>query len=908
MHGKLSAALAMAGVAGVATAAFFACSDPPTTPPSADAGSDARPAELCSPSPAPPSFPNSPCTAPRPADEDAFDEALKNIGRDRCSLQQDPKKMTNAVMDVGDPRKLPDFLPLLEWPLRLPSYGKDTARAFDDALASSRPVSRSLAAASLRRGKPIGGCADPTWFDVASTASTASPLAAALGRLAADDGVDFDVVAAESALTGVPLELQRVLVPIARALDHARLAIAEARAPAAAFLPRVRSAPDWVIGSLTYKWTDPLLAAFDGVDVAKMTEVAAEVAIAIEAGELARFRGAELPDVDLDTPFGPLVLRGAAANTYQPGTIEERATFFLDTGGDDVYRVAVAAANLERPLAVHVDLGGDDRYGYVEKPVAADAAGDRLPSDDAGRSARTLSRVGRQGSGLFGVGLLFDLGGGKDAYRSLAVSQGAGVLGVGVLYDDGGADTYEAEVLAQGAASWGIGLLLDGGGDDRHLAYADAQGFGMVQGFGAAIDRAGDDGWYTNPGYPGVAGIKDDILYANGQLPGKANTSLAQGCGFGHRPDAPEPGFQFAGGFGLLRDAAGNDTYTTGVFGQGCSFGLGIGMLLDGAGDDVYKGLWYVQGANAHTAVAYFHDAAGNDRYNPDGFPVTATSIGVGHDFSVAVHYDEGGDDAYFGPGLSLGSGNANGIGVMVVRGGTDAFTAANVVSLGAANATEIFGTSRRNLPTIGVFVKAGGPATYAVAGSTPVRTKMVHGRSARTTATAGSTGARPTISRRAWGSTAPEGPRSSRESALLGLRRERERGVGILLVLCRGDRLEAAVAREQRDRPGEHGPHHLHQEEQARVGGAALLHDALGVEERHPAEEPGLKDAEQARRAGDEDGDAEHAHHRGGLPEGGRAAVGVLEPGAPREEPHPGGVDRPVERGLEQVAARVLR
>jgi hypothetical protein len=708
------ALVAGAALLGGAATSTFACSEDPVVTPT-DAGPDVvAPADRCSPSPPAAVFPTGSCTAPQPPEKDAFDEALAAIGRNRCSLQQDPAKMTNAVMDVNDPRRLPDFQALLEYPLRLPSYGADVAKHFDDALKSARPVSRAIAAASLRRGKPLAGCAEPSWW---ALPTGDAPLALALAALAEAQGVDFDVEAARGALAATPIDLQRALVPVVRALARANLALADARAPAAAFLPRFKTAPDWVIGTITNKWTDPMLAAFDGVDVGAMSEAATEVAVAIEAADLARFAGTAMDRVELETPFGALVLAGSGADLYQPGTTAERAAFVLDTGGDDVYRIPVGAANLDRPLAIHVDLGGDDTYGYVEKPIPEDALGDRLPSDDAGRSGRTRSRVGRQGSALLGVGMLFDLGAGKDAYRSLAFSQGAAVFGVGVLYDDGGDDRYEAEVLSQGAAAWGIGLLLDGGGADRHLAYADAQGFGMVQGFGAAIDGGGDDVWYTNPGYPGIAGVKDDVLYANGQLPGKANTSLAQGCGFGHRPDAPEPGFQFAGGFGLLRDAAGNDTYTTGVFGQACSFGLGVGMLLDGAGNDVYKGLWYVQGANAHTAVAYFHDAAGDDAYNPDGFPVTATSIGVGHDFSSAVHYDEGGDDVYFGPGLSLGSGNANGIGVMVVRGGQDSFTAASAVSLGAANSTEIFGTSRKTLPTIGVFVKAGGTGAYAVGG-----------------------------------------------------------------------------------------------------------------------------------------------------------------------------------------------
>jgi hypothetical protein len=191
---------------------------------------------------------------------------------------------------------------------------------------------------------------------------------------------------------------------------------------------------------------------------------------------------------------------------------------------------------------------------------------------------------------------------------------------------------------------------------------------------------------------------------------------MCQGVGEGHRPDSPDPGYEFAGGMGILRDAHGKDSYVTSVFGQASSFAMGIGMVLEGDGDDTYEGLWYVQGANAHTSIAYFDDKAGNDQYDPT-FPIRATSIGVGHDYSVALHFDEGGDDTYHGPGLSLGSGNDNGIGLMVVVGGNDSFRADAPNSLGSANCGDLQGTARAPLQTLGVFVKASGTGTYAVGG-----------------------------------------------------------------------------------------------------------------------------------------------------------------------------------------------
>ena len=282
------------------------------------------------------------------------------------------------------------------------------------------------------------------------------------------------------------------------------------------------------------------------------------------------------------------------------------------------------------------------------------------------------------------------------------------MLGVGVLFDDGGDDTYAAETLSQGASGFGVGLLLDRAGKDAYRAYNEAQGFGFTQGVGALVDLDGDDAYFVNPGDPALGG---DPLYASAQLPGKGNTSMAQGCGMGRRFDTVAEGVGLLGGLGILRDAKGNDTYTASVFAQASGF-LGFGMLLDGSGDDTYEGLWYVQGSAAHLGMTFFHEGAGNDRYNPT-FPIAATSIGVGHDFSVSVHLDEGGDDAYAGPGLSMGCGNSNGLGALVNVGGKDTFKAKSPYSLGGASPGEVRESARGRMATFGLFVKAGGTATY---------------------------------------------------------------------------------------------------------------------------------------------------------------------------------------------------
>jgi hypothetical protein len=674
------------------------------------------PAVACATSPTPAPFPTGACSAPRPAQPDALDEALATVGLDRCTVGLARADLREGLMDIADPRKLPDFDALLENPLRLPAWGAETARWLDEAIAGPTPVASSIVAASVRRGARVEACPDPAWRAI--DASDATPLATALVELDAERDPD----ATRAALQGVPRELQAALAPIVRAMRDAHDAIVSARAVTPSQLAQLRLTPGWLLQLQPLALDRALVKAMDTVDVTAITTSAARVAAVVEAASLPRFAGLDVPDVDLDTPFGPVVLRGAKAHTYTPGTKAERAALLVDTGGDDVYRVPVAAATLDRPIAVAIDLQGDDLYGYVEKPTADDQKGERLPSDGARRqSGRTTSTVARQGSGTLGVGLLFDHGAGRDTYRSLTASQGAGFFGVGVLFDDGGDDTYTAEALSQGAAAWGVGLLLDRGGSDKYVLYHAGQGFGFTQGVGALVDRAGDDVYFADPGEG--RGLTGDAIYANGQLPGpelEGNTSLVQGAGYGHRPDAPDAGYPFPGGLGILRDAAGKDTYTCSVFGQATGFGMGVGLLLDDGGDDTYEGLWYVQGASAHTAVSYFFDGAGNDRYNPT-FPVAATSVGVGHDLSAALHVDLGGDDAYRAPGLSLGSGNANGVGILVNAGGTDQFEAPGNPTLGGASGTETMGdAARRAMKTVGVFVKAGGAASYAIGGADP--------------------------------------------------------------------------------------------------------------------------------------------------------------------------------------------
>jgi len=731
----LSSLTSAAGALLLAGAALYACKSDETaeTPPQNDTGSEAAldaPEDTnigtvgdCIKSPTQAPFPSGACNSPKPAAADSFDEALGMIKLDRCKFGQDPKLVPNSAWDLNDKRRLPDFEPILTAPLRLPAYGAETSKWLDDAVASDHPISNALVALAVRRGAPVTSCPDPAWFVIDK--DDTAPLATAIIASAEKAGAPVDPDATKAAVATLPLDLQRALSPIVRAIADSNAAVVAARgAPTTKLLNLLNAVPSWIVGTRQIAPADDFQTALDAVDVAKMTEAAAQVASVIESAKLSRFVDLDVPNVEIDTPFGAIVVHGKGKDTYMPGSLAENAAFLLDTGGDDTYRVPVGAGTLKLAFSAAVDLGGKDFYGYVEKKVAADDQGTRLPSDGSGRGPVTLSRIPRQGGGLLGVGMLFDYGKGDDTYRSLAVSQGTGILGVGALFDEGGNDDYASETLSQGAAGFGIGVLLDKAGSDKYSGYNAMQGFGYTRGVGAIVDLAGDDKYFVNPGSDTRfdPALKGDSLYPSAQLPDKGNTSMSQGCGQGRRWDSnpvgyQSPEYQFIGGMGILRDAAGNDSYIGSVFTQGCGF-LGFGMFLEGGGDDTYEGMWYVQGATAHMGIAFFHDHAGNDKYNPT-FPIAATSIGVGHDFSVSVHLDEGGDDAYNAPGLSLGSGYANGLGLLVNVGGVDVFKAGGDPTLGGACACEVFTVGGRGkMPTVGTFVKAGGTAKYFVGGT----------------------------------------------------------------------------------------------------------------------------------------------------------------------------------------------
>lgn len=532
------------------------------------------------------------CPAKKPAAADALDDALGKAGIDRCGYG-----FSDATMAIWKPifaddaYQLPSFRPLHQGLLRIPAFALETEGYLDAALDGKQTVSSVLLAASVRKGHTIDACAELGGWE--SALAAASPLAAALAKLGAGDAA-----ALAQQTQGVPLDLQQALVPVlatlAWAAGEVRAAVGTEVPDELDFLSRVYSFV--IIPTDPFTVDKTSVGYLKKVDEKRIATAAALVARAVEAADLGKFAGKASSSLAVDTPLGAVVIGGPSADSYTAGHLAEKSALLLELGGDDTYEVPVGSGRRELPVGVAIDLAGKDHYGYAVVPDSLDTP-TRPPSDSAGRygfggaMGQTLSRIGRQGSGILGVGLAWDLGVADDVYASLALSQGAGALGVGALFDQGGADKYVAENTSQGSAMWGIGALIDAAGNDEYRTFYASQGFGYVHGVGVAVDGGGDDTWFADPGDPKVGG---DSLYPSAQLPKEGNTSMCQGAGFGRRDDTK--GLYMAGGHGVLYDRAGKDSYTASVFAQGSGYWLGFGLLTDKAGDDTYKGLWYVQG------------------------------------------------------------------------------------------------------------------------------------------------------------------------------------------------------------------------------------------------------------------------------------------------------------------------
>lgn len=548
-----------------------------------------------------------------------------------------------------------------------------------------------------------------------TTVEGEQPLVDAVVAWATRGGGAFDRAAVVEDAGDVPVELQRAVARVLRA----SLTAADARDRGLARFPGedgrahlFRVAPFLILPTNRVderpNFGEPADLSIVLGEVVLPLRESVDLAATIESVDWRPFAGRTGVSFAQDTPAGRVVIRDGAPHRYSAAEYP-RTLLVVDLGGDDIWEAPVGAnADASQPVGVAIDLGGDDTWGYAVTASPLDTP-ETLPSDAAGRVriggavGASLSRTARQGAGRLGVGLVYDLGGGTDRYRALRMAQGFGALGVGGLFDDGGDDIYAIESGGQGSAVAGVGVLVDGGGRDAYSAWAYAQGFGYVQGVGLHHDRSGDDVYESRV---------TPVIHPSPQSP-MSNSSFSQGAGFGRRGDATADRTNMSGGIGVLRDRAGDDRYTAGVFAQGTGYWGGMGLLLDGAGDDRYDARWYVQGAAAHFAYGALVDGGGTDVHNQTSARENMTG-GAGHDFSLGILLALGdGADTYRVPNLALGAGNANGAGIFADEGGADTYDAASVLTLGNAALESLTDMGRLTRPTVGVFLDGGGADTY---------------------------------------------------------------------------------------------------------------------------------------------------------------------------------------------------
>ncbi len=491
-------------------------------------------------------------------------------------------------------------------------------------------------------------------------------------------------------LTNVPVEVQRAAaIVLEAALEN------ESYVSAAFGSEATKARLAQLVNAKAHEGANPLLyrewlAKNGDVDLAFLFAGGQDLAAAVSAatGQARQVDPARKYSWKLDTTYGQILLRGGADET----TADAAVLVCIDTGGNDT-AINVPTQRAEGQwLSVWIDTAGNDFYvsdkAGLDKPVSA------WPN--------RAGLVGKHGCGSarFGITFLVDTQG-NDVYRSAAEAFGSATYGLAYLLDEAGDDTYDCYANGIGFGTMGIGIVEDLSGTDKYNGFTQVQGVGLVGGVGWVVDRAGDDTYVA----------EDKVLDFPSPQTAEHNVSMSQGAGNGTRLDYVN-GRSLAGGVGLLFDLRGNDSYSCGVFGQGCGYWMGLGGLWDAEGNDRYQGVWYVQGSAAHFAAGFLRDDAGDDVY----VATTNMSNGAGHDFSIGFFIDGAGSDSYTAGSLSLGAGNANGFGIFADMLGSDSYTSVGT-TLGRANETPQ-GSLRKAALCLGLFYDGEGNDTYQAGGS----------------------------------------------------------------------------------------------------------------------------------------------------------------------------------------------
>ena len=307
-------------------------------------------------------------------------------------------------------------------------------------------------------------------------------------------------------------------------------------------------------------------------------------------------------ELTVETPLGAICLGTNGDDVYRSPC----ALLIIDLNGDDEYFGKIAAnTSLAQPISVVVDLGGNDTY------------------DNNGYTAT-------QGSGILGVGILFD-NNGDDVYDARAFSQGACLFGGGALVDLAGNDSFKSAVTSQSAGYFGSALLVDAGGNDKYTAHGYSQAFAGNDAVCMLVDKNGNDEYSVTPSL--ASGYEDMQLEMY-----EVAANFSQGCGI-------------EGGFAGLIDLVGNDEYKGGAWTQGAGYNGGIGLLSDYQGNDKYLANCNSQSVAENLSVGVLLDTQGDDAYVLSALDVDAVQgrgLGYVANGGIAMFVDDLGNDFYY--------------------------------------------------------------------------------------------------------------------------------------------------------------------------------------------------------------------------------------------------------------------
>jgi len=390
--------------------------------------------------------------------------------------------------------------------------------------------------------------------------------------------------------------------------------------------------------------------------------------------------------ISLYSPYGSINLFDSNSDALTKNSNGTNDLLSIDFGNNNQYYGSYSAnIEINNPVSILIDLGGDDKYIC-----------------ESGHPSH--------GAGILGVSILYDAAG-NDTYIGKEYTQGAGLFGVGILYDESGNDTYKAELSGQGCGYFGIGLCFDASGDDNYYIYGAGQGFGGIGGgIGVLADYSGNDKYAGEPS-PEVFDLAD---YHSKH---KINGNGVQGVGFGRRGDITD-GHSWAGGLGAIIDNSGDDHYLSGNWSLGCAYWFSTGIAYDGSGDDIYESCYFTQGSGAHFCNGILIDEGGDDKH--ELYETAGAGLGFGWDYTNAFLINIGGDDSYRANMISLGLAEIRSNAFLIDIGGDDSYRLkSGALGLGAVDYRDYYKkpaklvTYYSDSKSFGCFLDIGGDDKY---------------------------------------------------------------------------------------------------------------------------------------------------------------------------------------------------